>query len=92
MNLYLEHCFFVLESASRSRMEMFIRRKFDIQKLLVTAAGVIAVVAAAVVLLLDVKNLAGSSRPSEGSLIVNINIASETERELTAKQGGESRT
>jgi hypothetical protein len=73
-------------------MEMFIRRKFDIQKLLVTAAGVIAVVAAAVVLLLDVKNLAGSSRPSEGSLIVNINIASETERELTAKQGGESRT
>jgi competence protein ComEA len=60
-------------------MAMFGNRKFDTQKLLVTAVGVIAVATAAVVLLRDVKNLAGSGGASEGSLIVNINTASEAE-------------
>lgn len=58
---------------------MIRKRKYDIRKLLVTAVGVIAVATAAVVLMRDVRNLAGSGRSAEGVLIVNINTASEKE-------------
>lgn len=54
-------------------------RKFDLQTLFVAAGAFIALASASVWLIRDVKNVTDSFGPSEGSLIVNINTASETE-------------
>jgi competence protein ComEA len=55
------------------------KRKFDPQALLVATAAVIALASAAVWLIRDARDVADSFRRSEGSLIVNINTASESE-------------
>jgi competence ComEA-like helix-hairpin-helix protein len=61
------------------------KRKISKRGLLVTVASVIAILSAAVWLLRDVKDVAETFRPGEGSLIVNINTASE--RELISVPG-----
>lgn len=55
------------------------KRKLDFQALLVATGAVIALASAAVWLIRDAREAATSFRPSEGSLIVNINTASEME-------------
>lgn len=54
-------------------------RKFDLQTLLVTAGAFIALASAAAWLIRDVRDVAESFGPSEGSLVVNINTASQAE-------------
>lgn len=54
-------------------------RKYDLQTLLVTAGAAIAVASAAVWLIRDVQDVTASFGPSAGSLVVNVNTASEAE-------------
>lgn len=54
-------------------------RKLDLQALLVAAGAFIALASAAIWLIRDARDVADSFGPSEGSLVVNINTASEAE-------------
>lgn len=54
-------------------------RKLDLQTLLVAAGAFIALASAAVWLIRDARDVFDSFGPSEGSLVVNINAASEAE-------------
>ncbi|HNP36248.1 MAG TPA: helix-hairpin-helix domain-containing protein [Woeseiaceae bacterium] len=63
----------------RAKRQSKSARKFDVQKLLIAAGAVIALASATVWLIRDAKDVADSFGPPEGSLIVNINAASEAE-------------